>query len=102
MRQGSLCGMLRASSNGCMSREGEGVVVRRGHLIAVVVTFLIGCAVLLLGVGCSGTRTILVKSWTKKGQALVPYITNDVPGFPKGGLLTGTNKLDHLAGKDGP
>jgi Ca2+-binding RTX toxin-like protein len=89
---------------------------------------LIGCAVLLLGVGCSGassetsgkeqgsspeataseegrcggTRTILVKSWTKKGQALVPYITNDVPGCPKGGLLTGTNKPDHLAGKDGP
>ena len=105
--------------------------MRRGHLIAVVVTFLIGCAVLLLllGVGCSGTssepsvkeqgsspeatsseevrcggtRTILVKTWASpRGQALVPYITNDVPGCPKGGLLTGTNKPDHLAGKDGP
>jgi Ca2+-binding RTX toxin-like protein len=108
--------------------EWEGVVVRQGHLIAVVRAFLIGCAVLLLAVGCAGvgsearhkeqthspqataseearcqgTRTILVKSWTNKGQALVPYITNDVPGCPKGGLLTGTNKPDHLAGKDGP
>jgi hypothetical protein len=108
--------------------EWEGVVVRQGHLIAVVRAFLIGCAVLLLAVGCAGvgsearhkeqthspqataseearcqgTRTILVKSWTKKGQVLVPYITNDVPGCPKGGLLTGTNKPDHLAGKDGP
>jgi Ca2+-binding RTX toxin-like protein len=37
--------------------EGEGAVVRRGHLITVVETFLIGCAVLLLVVGCSGVRT---------------------------------------------
>jgi hypothetical protein len=110
-----------------MPREGEGVVVRQAHLLAVVVAFLVGCAVLLVagasGVQaedskkeqgsspeataseegrCGGTRTILVKSWTIKGQVLVPYITNDVPGCPKGGLLTGTNKPDHLTGKDGP
>src|SRR5215213_11553120 len=129
MRQGSRCGMLRgASSRGHMLGEGGCAVVRQGQLIALVGIFLIGCAVLLLGVGCSGTssetsgkeqasspeataseegrcggtRTILVKSWTKKGQALVPYITNDVPGCPKGGLLTGTNKPDHLAGNAGP
>jgi len=51
---------------------------------------------------CEGTRTILVKTWLAKGQGLVPYITNDVPGCPKGGLLTGTNKRDYFAGKDGP
>jgi hypothetical protein len=31
--------------------------VRQEHLIAVVRAFLIGCAVLLLGVGCAGTRS---------------------------------------------
>jgi hypothetical protein len=41
-----------------MQREVEcAVVVRQRHLIAVVVTFLIGCAVLLLGVGCVGVRS---------------------------------------------
>src|SRR5215216_6246245 len=58
MRQGSLCGMLRGDSNKrCMPRKGEGAVVRQGRLIAVVVTFLIGCAVLLLVVGCAGTSS---------------------------------------------
>jgi hypothetical protein len=38
-------------------------VVRRGHLIAVVVTFLIGCVV-LLAVGCAATRS----ESPKKGQ----------------------------------
>src|SRR5215204_1012203 len=37
--------------------EGEGAVVRQAHLIAVVGTFLIGCAFLLLGVGCAGTSS---------------------------------------------
>jgi hypothetical protein len=36
-----------------MPREGEGAVVRQGHCIALVVAFLIGCAVLLV-VGCAG------------------------------------------------
>jgi len=54
-----LCGMLRGvSSKQHMQREGGCAVVRQGHLIetrvlvAVVGTFLIGCAV--LAVGCSG------------------------------------------------
>src|SRR5919112_2740513 len=53
-----VCGMLRgASSKGHMQREGGCAVVRRGHLTAVVGTFLIGCAVLLLGLGCAGTSS---------------------------------------------
>src|SRR5215217_1647497 len=58
MRQGSLCGMFRGvSSKRHIPREGEGAGVRQGHLIAVVGTLLTGCAVLLLMVGCSGTRS---------------------------------------------
>jgi hypothetical protein len=111
--------------------EGGCVVARQAHLIAVVGTFLIGC-VLLLVVGCAGTssetskkeqtrspeataseearcdrtRTIRVKTWLVNGPGfgpgIAPYITNDVPGCRKGGLLTGTNKRDYFAGKDGP
>jgi len=29
------------------------------------------------------------------------YVTNDLPGCPSGGLLSGTDKPDQLAGKDG-
>src|SRR5829696_10576797 len=98
MRQVSLCGRLRgASSRRCMPREGEGVVVRQGRSIAVV-AFLIGCAVFLMagasGVQaqasnkeegrCEGTRTINHGSW----------VTNDIPGCPKGGLLLGTEGSD--------
>jgi hypothetical protein len=36
--------------------EGEGAVVRQGHLIAVVASFLMGCAVLVV-VGCAGVRS---------------------------------------------
>src|SRR5215207_8477564 len=54
MRQGSLCGMLRGvSSNRHMPREGEGAVVRQGCTIALVVSFLMGCAVVLVA-GASG------------------------------------------------
>src|SRR5215213_5173980 len=73
MRQGSLCCMLGgASSRGCMPREGEGVVVRQGHLIAVVKAFLIGCAFLLLVVGCAGTRS---ETSNKKEQGSSPEAT---------------------------
>jgi large-conductance mechanosensitive channel len=44
-------------SNRHMQRERGCAVVRQGHLIAVVGTFLIGCAVLLIVVGCSGVRS---------------------------------------------
>jgi hypothetical protein len=45
-------------------------VLRQAHLIAVVVTFLIGCAV-LLGVGCAGTSS----ETSKKEQGSSPQAT---------------------------
>jgi uncharacterized protein YceK len=49
--------LLDASSREYKQREGGCVAVRQGHLIVVVGTFLIGCAVLLLMVGCAGTMS---------------------------------------------
>src|SRR5215218_2717499 len=122
MRQASWCGMLRgASSRGPMQREGGCAVIRRGHLIPVVGTFLIGCAVLLLVVSCAGTSS---ETSNKKEQGSSPQataseeearcegtksriinnesvVTNDVPGCPKGGLLLGTDKKDELSGEKG-
>ena len=105
-----------------MQREGGCAVVRQRRLIAVVVTLLIGCAV-LLGVGCARTRSEAPKEKkqhehtevTNKEQAHserceetltikrygVLVVTNDVPGCPKGGLLLGTDKIDQLDGLDG-
>src|SRR5215216_5316468 len=100
--------MLRgASSKGHMQREGEGAVVRQGQLIALVVAFVIGCAVFLMAgasgvqaeasnkeeARCQGTRTF--KKWGEH------FTTNDLPGCPKGGLLLGTDGPDHLAGLEG-
>jgi hypothetical protein len=102
----------------------------------VVGTFLIGCSVLLLVVGCAGTHSeapqegqghteATNKDQTRTAEATeaeeaqcdgtrttkIPdlsggtFITNDLPGCPKGGLLEGTDKRNHrvdmLAGKDG-
>ena len=103
-------------------------MVRRARPIAVVVTFLIGCAVLLV-VGCAGVRSEAPKEQEQghteatKDQGRSPeataseearcegtrtvdlqgrtYTTNDLPGCPNGGLLLGTDKPDKLAGKDG-
>ena len=89
---------LEALVAGDACNEGEGVVVRQAHLIAVVGAVVIGCAVLLVAgaagvqaqdsnkeeARCEGTRTI-------KDSA---YITNDIPGCPKGGLLLGTEGSD--------
>jgi hypothetical protein len=55
-----------------MPREGGGVIVRQARRIAVVVTFLIGCAVLLLAVGCAGTSSETSK---KKEQGRSPEAT---------------------------
>ena len=97
----------------------------------MVVTFLIGCAVLLV-VGCAATRSESPKQQghneataeqARSSEATVSeevarcagtrttklprlsegiFITNDLPSCPnKGGLLSGTDKSDHLAGKDG-
>ena len=97
-------------------------MVHQARLIAVVGVFLIGCAVLLLVVGCAGVRSEApqkeeqghteatkeqarsdrcegTRTFKKKGLGV--YTTNDVPGCPSGGLLSGTDKTDHLDGKDG-
>jgi Ca2+-binding RTX toxin-like protein len=95
-----------------MPSEGEGLVVRQGQLIAVVVAFLMGCTVVLMA-GASGVQAQTSKneqarcegtSNTKNpaaGTGGGHYITNDLPGCPKGGLLLGTDKNDRLHGKDG-
>ena len=105
-------------------------MIRQEHLIVVVWAFVIGCAFLLV-VGCSGTRSEAPKEkghteatnneQGHSGEAAseearcegtrtivlrlygrpVDYLTNDVPGCPKGGTLSGTDKRDHLAGEDG-
>jgi hypothetical protein len=97
-------------------------VIRQAHLIALVVAFLIGCAVLLVAgatgvqaetskkeeARCEGTRTIKV-TWlqlqlqSEPIKQSVVFTTNDLPGCPKdkGGLLSGTDKPDKLNGLDG-
>jgi Ca2+-binding RTX toxin-like protein len=100
--------------------------------MAVVGAFLIGCAVLLMGVGCSGVRSeapqkeeqghteaTKAQEGSSSGAASSEearcsqtrtfrikagygvYTTNDVPGCPSGGLLSGTDKPDKLDGQDG-
>jgi hypothetical protein len=93
-------------------------VIRQSQLIAVVVTFLMGCAVLLV-VGCAGVRsgapqkeeqahteataseearcegTRIIKPAMYEGAVMT---TNDLPGCPKGGLLSGTNEDDNNDG----
>jgi Ca2+-binding RTX toxin-like protein len=78
--------------------------------MAVVASLLMGCAILLVVGGsgvqataseeqgpsddrCEGTRFV-----TRLGSS---YTTNDVPGCPSGGLLSGTDNTDRLAGEDG-
>ena len=46
---------------------------------------------------CEGTRTFR----RKFGIGVESFVTNDLPGCPKGGLLSGTDKLDTLDGRDG-
>src|SRR5215216_182565 len=101
--------MLRgASSKGHMQREGEGAVVRQGRSIALVVAFLIGCAVVLMA-GASGVQAQASKKeearcqGTRKINVNLParFTSNDLPGCPQGGLLLGTDKPDLLAGEKG-
>ena len=105
-------------------------MVRQAHLIAVVGAILIGCAFVVLG-GCAGMRSEAPQEEQEqteatKEQGLSPeataseegrcegtrtfkrmrmsdavLTTNDLPGCPKGGLLSGTDKHDNLAGEDG-
>jgi Ca2+-binding RTX toxin-like protein len=95
-------------------------VVSQGRLIVVVGIFLIGCAILLLAVGCAGTSSETSKKeqgsspeatasevarceGTRKINVNMPvrYTTNDLPGCPSGGLLLGTDGPDKLFGGDG-
>jgi hypothetical protein len=98
-------------------------VIRQSRFIAVVGTFLFGCAVLLLVGGCAGVRSQARKEEQGHTEATASeeaqcsdavegtrtikkkwgrITTNDVPGVPnKGGLLCGTDKSDDLDGKDG-
>ena len=104
-------------------------MIRQSHLIAVVGVLLMGCAVLLMVVGCAGVRSEAPKEQEQsraevtEGQARSPeataseearcegtrtvkqegavFTTNDVPGCPKGGLLSGTDGPDKLYGGDG-
>jgi hypothetical protein len=122
--------LLDVSSKEHMQREGGCAVIRQGHLIAVVGTFLIGCAVVLV-VGCAGVSSEGPQEEqqghtdpTKKEQARSPeataseeearcqgtrtikkwgehFTTNDVPGCPNGGLLSGTDGPDNLKGMKG-
>jgi hypothetical protein len=81
--------------------------------MAVAISFLMGCAILLV-VGCAGVRSEAPQkeeeqarsdrcegTRTIKLQRYVVVVTNDVPGCPKGGLLSGTDELDELDGRKG-
>jgi hypothetical protein len=84
-------------------------VVRQAQLIALVGTCLIGCAVVLMA-GASGVQAEASKKeearcqGTRKIDINLParFTTNDLPGCPKGGLLSGTDGSDdYLAGEKG-
>jgi hypothetical protein len=83
-------------------------VVRQGHCIALVVAFLIGCAVVLMA-GASGVQAQASNNeearceGTRKINVNLPprFTSNDLPGCPQGGLLKGTDKTDSLAGEKG-
>ena len=84
-------------------------MVRQGRSIALVVAFLIGCAVLLVA-GASGVQAQASKKeearceGTRKINVNLParFTSNDLPGCPQGGLLLGTDKGDDLlAGEKG-
>src|SRR5215218_7789224 len=117
MRLASSCGMLRGVRKGGHIQRRRCAVLRQGHLIAVVSTFLIGCAV-LMAVGCAGVRSEAPKEQeqghteatkeqahspgattseeaqcegtrtiTIKQKYYPPLVTNDVPGCPNKGGL---------------
>ena len=77
----------------------------------MVGVFLIGCAVLLMVVGCAGVRSEAPQEEEEQGHTKATaseearcegtrtfkrrwglITTNDVPGCPNGGLLSGTDK----------
>ena len=98
-------------------------MIRQAHFMAVMGAFLIGCVAVVLVVGCAGVRsqapqegqgnTEATKEQTRSPEATASeeearcegtrrlYTTNDLPGCPKGGLLSGTDKRDRLRGQQG-
>jgi hypothetical protein len=50
---------------------------------------------------CEGTRSLEGRSVPAQPNPRGPYLTNDVPGCPNGGLLSGTDGKDKLYGGDG-
>src|SRR5215212_4198460 len=120
MRRASLCGTLRGVRKGGHMQVSRCAVIRQSHFIAVVGAFLIGCAVLLLAVGCAGVRSEAPQEdqqahtqataseearcegtrTFKRGEwGLIT--TNDISGCPNGSLLSGTEKADALDGLKG-
>jgi hypothetical protein len=121
--------MLRGATSLAQLQSERGcAVIRHRHLIVVVGAFLIGCAGLLMVVGCAGVRSeapeeerghteATKEQGSSSGAASSEearcggtrtvdlqgrtYTTNDVPGCPKGGLLSGTDEQDKLAGLTG-
>src|SRR5215204_5149610 len=119
------------SNKGCMPREGESAVVRQGRSIAlvafligcVVLLMVVGCA----GTSSDASKEQQghTEATTKQDQPRSPeateseearcegtqpveqptyqegWLTNDVPGCPKGGLLSGTASNDMLDGLEG-
>src|SRR5919107_974174 len=77
-------------------------MLRQGRLIAVLSTFLIGCAVILVGVGCAGVRSESAKEQghsetDKKEQTRSPEATavEETTGFqaPEGTKATSTARI---------
>jgi len=50
---------------------------------------------------CRGTRGLEGRSVPAQPEPRRPYLTNDVPGCPSGGMLSGTDGTDRLYGGDG-
>jgi hypothetical protein len=50
---------------------------------------------------CGGTRSLEGRSTPAQRKPREPYLTNDVPGCPNGGMLSGTDGKDRLYGGDG-
>jgi Ca2+-binding RTX toxin-like protein len=114
--------------DGCaVIRQGNPIAVMGAFLLGCVV--LVGCsgvrseapkekqehtkATASEEAQCGGTRTIdltqvssatvatIADSSVQPGDPEAFYVTNDLPGCPNGGLLSGTDKSDRLGGVDG-
>jgi hypothetical protein len=109
-------------------RQGHLMAVVRAFLIGCAVLLVVGCAGMRSeapqeGQGhseatkeqtrspeataseearCQGTRTFKLKArWREELGLDYLLTTNDLPGCPKGGLLSGTDKKDMLYGREG-